>query len=385
MNKIQEKRDLDTRISNILEKLIITKLSFKKMNTYARIVSELAGEHIECGGLMVGEHRNGIPIVTDAVLLDGTVTPASGHFDYDRMNEEYLHARDEGKVIMGMWHSHGDFGVFHSKHDDAHLDVLLDRNARLLPNLLLCEKRESNVDRSLIEMKETSITIKEPSRQRAIIIKFHDGDHDAVQRTIASIEGVYVEETRGIPFAASVVINRESYDNPGHIENPVPGETVYIEAVAKHPSLNKRTLKSRGIGIEILHDDSTLDEELMCEEVGKKVIYDGKKLESKLEAAHLKTEEESKLENNIATQDADKKQNGAREEIIEWGEIAKRYDQIVHSDTYVKAIESKILHRYRMRKIKHLLGKIGPECATRIYHLYMKQQGRDDGQDQKTA
>lgn len=396
MNRIQARRDLEARITTSLEKLTITAYSFEKMNAYARIVSGLAGQSIECGGLLIGEYRNGIPVVTNAILLDGQVTHADGHFDYDRMNEEYLRTRDEGKVIMGMWHSHGNFGVFHSTYDDAHLEVLLDRNTRLLPNLLLREEKASKVRWDMIRGEGTdnkvSIAIKEPA-ETTIEIRFNDCDHTIVQDALASIAGIYVQETRGIPFAVSVVINKKSYGDKKYIESPILGETVYIEAIAKHSSSRTRIVKCKGMGIEILPEDSILDEQSLYKEVSEKVTYNGRKIGSTSKTPPMKTEEtpEHTLAQNVTVQGGSESQskmsckNSESEKIIELDMIAKRYDHIVHCNTYVDAINRKIMHRYKLLQERRQLKKSDQGCSANVYSIFIKQRGGDDGQDQKEA
>ncbi len=385
MEKARFRRDLDKKVDRLFEKIAITKRAFTKMNAYARTVSNIAGDHIECGGLLIGEHREGLPVVTDAVLLEGVVTHASGHFDHDSMNKEYLRARDEGKLIMGMWHSHGSFGVFHSGHDDAYLDLLLDRNERILPNLLLKSVKETPLLEGHVCITDSSLSIAGQSGQ-SYDVRFIAPDkksQETIREALCQIEGAYVKKMQGVPFAASIVINKESYDHPERITDPKTGRTVYAETVSKHPCLKEKRIKRRGIPLHIIDEGTDRhDEQPISQEVCDKITYQGEKLSAR--AQEIGPAPSRKEEKTTASAGEQKTIHGHTIETkIESDPVAKAYERIVQSPEYEAAINKKVARKYHMLQAKRLLQKLGPDCARQVYLRYEKEQ--EHGQAQKKA
>ncbi len=384
MDNVRFRRDLDRNVCKLFERMVVTREAFTKMNAYARTASRIAGSDIECGGLLVGKQRDGVPIITDAMLLDCVVTRASGHFDYDSVNKEYLQARDEGRLIMGMWHSHGDFGVFHSGHDDACLDGLLDRNERILPNLLLRSVKKTPLQGARLYIGNAFLGIVGQSGQRYdVCFAVQDEKaQDAVEEALRHVN-VYAKQVQGVPFAVSIVINKESYGNPETITYPEMGRTVYIEAVAKHPGLKQKRLKRRGIPLHIVDGGVGLpDEQSINEEVCRKITYQGEKL---FAWAQRMATGESTMEENIkrCANEQGTANECTLETRIDRDPIAKMYDRIVQSSEYGAAIEKKIIRKHRMLQAKRLLQRLAPDDARHVYLQYKNLQYKKEQDDEQ--
>lgn len=385
MNRAALRRNLDQKVSKLFEKITITKGAFTKMNTYARIVSELADSHIECGGLMIGEHREGVPVVTDVVLLEGIVTNSSGLFDTVNTHREYLKARKGGKQVIGMWHSHGNYGVFHSSPDDGHLDVLFNKNNMTLPNLLLKTVKETLLGDEYIQIRESGLSIVREFGRNTYDVRFDVPDEktkEVIKEALSHLKGVYVKETNGVPFAASIVINKESYDNPERIAEPMTGKTVYAEALAKHSGLKGNELKRRGLPLELVDDESeTLDERSLYNEVCDKVTYQGEKLA--VRAAQIESVPSEIEEKIVESVDQERTINDTMKTKVDYNSLAQKCSRIVKSPGYIKSINKKILHRYRLYQARRFLQKIGPDLAKMVYNQYVKEQ--NNGKTQKKA
>lgn len=129
----------DNRYSeSSLDCVRITKEAFYKINMYSQLVSSIANKDIEVAGALLGFANRYDQIVTDAAIFKRQeVTSFKGLFKKSSVSEFYANAKQDGKKILGMWHSHGEHPVFHSLKDDSHLCNLLIKNTFFLENNII--------------------------------------------------------------------------------------------------------------------------------------------------------------------------------------------------------------------------------------------------------
>jgi len=127
-------------------KLKITEHALKKIHGYARKTPEL-----ECLGLLAGRPR--CEAVTEAVLLPATVSAAHAEAAPEDIVRTVELLRFKQCVIKGMWHSHGQFDVFHSGTD-------CETTGRLLPQMATsCYERPQTAVRAPVVTHQDEVSV----------------------------------------------------------------------------------------------------------------------------------------------------------------------------------------------------------------------------------
>jgi len=118
-----------------INNMILTKDAFRKINDYSYIVSSIVGKPIEVMGLLIGDKDDPLSIGKDAYLIQNQSVTASESFPDDRsLGDAYYETIAGGNNVVGMWHSHGDYPNFHSTYDNDYLENLVTFNSFMYPN-----------------------------------------------------------------------------------------------------------------------------------------------------------------------------------------------------------------------------------------------------------
>ena len=234
------------KITNPVMSVKMTGDTFDRINAYAYIVSDLIGKPTEVMGLLLSAIDDTTCTATEAYLIsDQEVTGWEAHPKKGILAKAYVEARKKSKKVVGMWHSHGSYSNFHSTFDDAHLKVLLIKNTYILPNRLNFQNRS-------------------------------------------------------LPYAASIVINNESYQRENPAERPVKKQHYFCCAAIQDERKNQRIIDDLVLELVPGKTQPTSDYEIR-NEVCKKVIFRGKYLSQVLEERNATVLEEEVRENSIVS------------------------------------------------------------------------------------
>lgn len=200
----------------------ITGEAYKKINLYSRIVSEITGKDIECGGILLNYNNKNDGVIRDA-YLDYQIAKHDKvwYLPYESSYRNYV--QQSGMSWAGMWHSHGSYPSGHSDLDDKALQQLHKQN-------------------------KTTKACK--------IKNYSENNHS---KKISVYDEVF--------YSPSIVINKDEYLNDG------PGMNYYAEFLVGNGK--DHDVKVTGAKLEIIEENNnimpTLEE--MVLEVGKKVKY----------------------------------------------------------------------------------------------------------------
>lgn len=295
---------IEDRIKELFEEekpywIRITREAFQKMNTYARLASEIVGEDIECGGPLLNYRNKQDNITRDVYLMDNQeVTPSEGRL---KLGDSYAAARDEGKKVCGIWHSHGAWKAFHSEFDDSQLRILYASNRE---NKIQLGKRRCNTQTNY---ENGTLTIKA-------------GDKLITIKTKEKPEDITTEQLIERKFINSIVINRESYLNG--IKQPYQG--YYGECLLETKKGEAKKLKK--LELELVEENNTItkDERELLKECGEKVIYKGIRLKEYPNYKNL-LKEYGTLETKIANA---KTKNSYRQNLRQFYQNHQNIDEI---------------------------------------------------------
>lgn len=207
----------------------ITAKAFEKMNIYARLVSSIVEKPVEVMGLLVGEVGDRRCTATDAYLMkDQHVKGWEGVPEGNGIGRGYIWAKQHGKKIVGMWHSHGSYPNFHSDDDDEHLMAILIRNSYYLQNNL----------------------------------RIDDND---------------------LPYAMSIVINENSYQRPCPAHKPRKGKHYFCCAGVRYAGGDKSIVNDLELEVVDSQNEVILDEYALAQEVCNNVKHNGRYLREFIE------------------------------------------------------------------------------------------------------
>ena len=112
----------------------ITRAAYQKMSLYARLITEITGLNLECGGLLLDPSAAQDGVTRDIYLLpDQEVTESAGHFGNDSLMQAYGHLKKTRVQVLGLWHSHGSYPPFHSTPDRGTINRVYSFNAKVCP------------------------------------------------------------------------------------------------------------------------------------------------------------------------------------------------------------------------------------------------------------
>ncbi len=220
-------------------KVNITPGALLKAKTYARLVERITGSANECYGFLLAMKDDDTDLVVDAYLADNQVY-SGGYCKID--GEDVVRAAEavdpKGYKIVGWWHSHARFGVFHSGTDVNNFETVVHSVA---PNTLKTEyedvKLEDLVKNGKLDLGGYAINAE------------HLKDADVKKKNSSS-------------WAYSVVVN-------------ILGD-VYTEVQAKELGPDnkwvlKNPKKAAGFMLSEIETDVSIDAKLMEDEVYKKL------------------------------------------------------------------------------------------------------------------
>lgn len=126
------------------EKVRITQGAMAKIKTYARLVERITGSANECYGYLLANKDDDSGVVVDAYLGDNQ-SYSGAHVSIS--GEDVIRAANavdpQGYKIVGWWHSHARFSVFHSGTDVNNFETIVHAVG---PNTLRTEYEDVDVD-----------------------------------------------------------------------------------------------------------------------------------------------------------------------------------------------------------------------------------------------
>lgn len=230
----------------------ISREAFYKMNLYSSIVSEISGGHKECLGTLLNYKNRNDNIVRDIHLERGQEITGSNGWREKQLDDS-KEVDEKGMYVIGLWHSHGNNGVFHSGYDNA---VLKEMFPWIKNKMVVGEKPKS------IECIADGETIR----------IFEEGSNKEL-RIKGKIEDLkFVGWDKEYFILNSIVINKNSYY--GGFSNPKLNYDYDAEVWVGYNKPAGRDYKTfKGAKLEIVEESNNikLDEEELVKEVGEKV------------------------------------------------------------------------------------------------------------------
>ncbi len=253
---MKEKEKINIRVSEVqhARKLKITREALEKLNLYARLVSEITEEDIECRGALLNYVHTHDDIIRDVYLEPGqgvTAVEAKSE-DFSKIIEMRHAIHKENKNICGVWHSHGNMGTFHSSKDDIWIDNLYNTNklSKIQLGKINCEYQTTYEDGILnIKVEDKLVTVVLDGRPCF----------------------VNAEQVIERKFVNSIVVNRNMYLHGIHNR----GESYYAECMIEGKNGNKT--KAKNLELEIVEENNGInkDIETLLKECGERVAYKG--------------------------------------------------------------------------------------------------------------
>jgi len=124
-NEIDEKSE-----RNHFSYLYVTKQALQKARIYAELSKDYSGSNIECYGYALTDPNKKNRIIEDVYYApDQTNTSAHTLIPSEAVLKAARDIKQRGKKVIGWWHSHANFGTFHSGTDDQNHRTVLDQIA----------------------------------------------------------------------------------------------------------------------------------------------------------------------------------------------------------------------------------------------------------------
>lgn len=134
----------------------ITGEAYKKLNLYSKIVSEIAGNDIECCGITLNYRGRNDGVIRDAYLNYQTAKDDEVVDIYG--SQEYVdYVQRLGMSQSGMWHSHGNYIPCHSRRDDKCLG-LLHKSNKTQKECIITDNQRYNPSKKTSESNEAFYT-----------------------------------------------------------------------------------------------------------------------------------------------------------------------------------------------------------------------------------
>lgn len=262
-NKIWELINEKERIRKIMEdeespidSLRITQGALEKLNMYARIASEIAGDAIECRGFLLNQTNKYDDIARDTYLEPSQmVTSVRARSEWGDERWEMRSIHEENKRVCGIWHSHGDMAGFHSEDDDRWLNNIYTTNRinKIQLGKFDCENLTTYEDGVLtIKFGDTLLTLK--TKEKPELIKTEKVIERKFMNSLVTTEDLYISGKRE------------------------RGRSYYCESLAEDKSGNKVKLKN--LELEIVQEENGIVKgpKEIVKECGEKISYQGRLL-----------------------------------------------------------------------------------------------------------
>jgi len=115
---------------NLFSRIYISKDAFAKARMYASFARDNSGRHIECYGYLLGNGEKRTRLVDDVYFVaDQSGTDTHVNIPGESVIEAGREIADQGKRVLGWWHSHATMHTFHSGTDDDNLKTILNQIA----------------------------------------------------------------------------------------------------------------------------------------------------------------------------------------------------------------------------------------------------------------
>ncbi|MFO7711251.1 MAG: hypothetical protein R6V53_05795 [Candidatus Woesearchaeota archaeon] len=213
-NILKKKKFTNQSIDQMFDTITIPSLVWQKASLYAKLICEVAGRDLECGGTLV----------TPVQRTDGI--PTDIHYSYNQ-TVEYLNdflsvsgapeTKNQNFKAIGMWHSHSDVKTHPSPDDNA---TLKEETNNLLNRNIFRLYDEKIQHRAFVKNSDGNIKLQLQDNFGTEII--------LPDTSLASIpdEPITIETkaAKGVSFFYSLVINKFTFDK---IE-PKPLEDYHI-------------------------------------------------------------------------------------------------------------------------------------------------------------
>ncbi|MFH1210431.1 MAG: hypothetical protein V1645_00800 [archaeon] len=331
--KIWEEIKERERIRKIMEddehvkEVRITEEAFQKMNLYAKIASEIAGEDIECRGYLLNYLNSYDDLARDVYLEPYEIATSTRVTldEGDRIKEMRAATIDDNKKISGIWHSHGNMTGFHSEDDDRWLEKMYTTN------------KKNKIELARIET-ENQTTYKEG------ILEVRVGDFILEIKTNEQPE-IKTEKTIQRKFMNSIVTTKELYDSG----NMRKGGSYYCESLMENRYGGKNKLEN--LEIKLVKEENGIGKkpEEIAAECGEKITYNGRLLK-----------EHANYENVF------RKYSGLEQRLTYKQKIKKAYQE-AKERAYVGMLTAAILAlRAVEKKSVEYIRKTRPDLATTL-------------------
>lgn len=104
-----------------MSRAIISQRLFREIKMTADLVSEIVCKEIECEGFIVSDYGNGYAKYSYLPEQDADCASCRSY----GLENIFSRCYKTNQRVLGIWHSHGSFDVFHSGYDDNHIALTI--------------------------------------------------------------------------------------------------------------------------------------------------------------------------------------------------------------------------------------------------------------------
>lgn len=193
----------------LFSKLYITDFALAKARAYAGLAKDYTGSYTECYGFLLGSANKKSRLVDDVYFAPGQeVNAAHVNIPSKKVIDagSYIREKKQLKRILGWWHSHANFGTFHSGTDDENLITVLNQIAPTNYVNLYEEREFLNRDIKKTKNGDSVIYVcdKNNTSKRLEMI-FSDLEENPLIGT--SVEKLKIRVPMKVSYAYSMVVN----------------------------------------------------------------------------------------------------------------------------------------------------------------------------------
>lgn len=247
----------------LFSRLYVTSYTLEKARAYARLAKDRQGEFTECYGFLLGDTNRRSRLANDAYFTPGqkvnaahVLIPAKKVIEAGR----YIRKHHQDKRIVGWWHSHANFGTFHSGTDDENLKTVTNQIAPTNYLNIYEEKDFFNSEIRATRNNGSFYICDKHNNSRRIEITLQDLDGNPLKGIVISRAKVRMPVEVG--YAYSMVVN-------------ALGDKPYGEIASRTlcTACGDGEYKSKKMPVEVIDvGDYELDIDEMKKEVKEKII-----------------------------------------------------------------------------------------------------------------
>ncbi len=260
--------------ADLFPSIKITEETFDKICIYAKLVCEETGRDLECLGYLLSDTEKFDGIVTDALLMPKQKVYSGYAIPVDPA-QAFRQLREAGKKVIGLWHSHANFGTFHSSTDDDHLEGLVT-DLRKNKNLLVGSKREVygigpfkaryDEDSGIFEVSPSNLHSKK------LIFQLSKDGMKEMRGIEDAIKGILEEKMDYIGFSYSIVINKNSFQGKQRVKD----KSYYAEARFEDPKSRSELIINKNLPLEFIAQKNNIEdrEEVLRSHIRDSIVYE---------------------------------------------------------------------------------------------------------------